>query len=60
MKFKKKIYDLLNKKLSFDGVKFVQNNGYFQEVPHYHLHIIPHYDNDDKKPIEEVYNIIKK
>jgi len=46
--------------LSFDGVKFVQNNGYFQEVPHYHLHIIPHYDNDDKKPIEEVYNIIKK
>ena len=56
----KDMYNLLNEKLSFDGLKFVQNNGYFQDIPHYHLHLIPHYENEDKKPLEEVYNILKK
>lgn len=56
----KNIYNLLLQKLNFDGLKFVQNNGYFQDIPHYHLHLIPHYSDNNKMELEEVYQILKK
>ncbi len=59
-KISKEIYDLLKEKLNFDGLKFVQNNGFFQDIPHYHLHLIPHYNNEEKKSLEEIYDILKK
>ena len=34
------------------------NNGNVQEVKHFHLHIIPKYNNEEKLDIEEVYKKI--
>jgi len=30
-----------------DGMTFMQNNGMFKDVPHYHLHGFPRFKNDD-------------
>ena len=60
-KISKEIYKLLKEKFNFDGIKFVQNNGCIQEVKHYHLHLIPIYNNKkDKLSVEQIYEIIKK
>lgn len=42
-----KMYDLLKEKLSADGLTLCQNNNYGQAIKHYHLHLIPRYENDD-------------
>lgn len=54
----KKIVD----KLNADGVTFTQNNGDVQEVKHYHLHIVPYYNNVNKESIdvEEIFNKINE
>lgn len=58
---KKDMYNLLEEKLGFDGVKFVQNNGYFQDINHYHLHLIPHYKEDEKiKKLDDILKTITK
>lgn len=44
----KDIYKKLEKNLKPNGIKLVQNNGSLQEVKHYHLHIIPVYDDEPK------------
>lgn len=56
----KEIFDKLNSKLSPDGIRLVQNNGSLQEVKHYHLHLVPHYENekDGKENFEEVLKSI--
>ena len=59
-KVSKNMYNLLKEKLNFDGLKLVQNNGFFQDIPHYHLHLIPHYNSEKKISLEEVYEILKK
>ena len=41
----KEISKLLCEKLGADGYSLAQNNGIAQEVKHFHLHIIPKYDN---------------
>ncbi len=48
MKLAKKLAVKLKDKLSADGVNLVQNNGAAagQTVNHFHLHIIPRYEND--------------
>ena len=56
----KKMYDLLKEKLNFDGLRYVQNNGNIQEVKHYHLHLIPFYNEKPNMTVEEVYNLLKK
>lgn len=57
----KKIANLLEEKLDIKGYTLIQNNGKPQEVKHYHLHIIPVYDNEEELiSVEEVYNKIKK
>ena len=56
------VYDKLNDKLNPDSIQLVQNNGKLQEVKHYHLHLIPHYneEKEGKEDIEKVYKTIMK
>lgn len=48
MKLAKKMAGVMKEKLSADGFNLVQNNGEAagQTVLHFHLHLIPRYDND--------------
>lgn len=59
LKVAKEIAQKLKEKLNYDGISLCQNNGYGQEVKHYHLHLIPKYQNEQKLSVEEVYNILK-
>ena len=61
MKVSKNIYNLLEEKLSPDSIKLVQNNGSIQEVKHFHLHLIPMYDEKQEKlSLDEIHNKITK
>jgi len=51
--------DILKEKLNYDGISLAENNGLGQEVKHFHLHLIPRYNNEKKIPVEEIYNILK-
>lgn len=42
-----KIGKILKEKLNCKGITRVQNNEYGQEVKHYHMHIIPRYEDDN-------------
>ncbi len=55
------IFDKIKTNLNPDGIRLVQNNGIIQDVPHYHLHIVPVYkkDKDNKNNFEEVLKEIK-
>lgn len=55
----KYVYNLLMSKLGPDGIRIVQNNGICQEIKHYHVHLIPVYNDMLDVDIEEVYNKIK-
>ena len=55
----KYVYNLLMSKLGPDGIRIVQNNGICQEIKHYHVHLIPVYNDLLDMDIEEVYNKIK-
>ena len=56
------VFDKLNTNLKPDGIKLAQNNGFLQEVKHYHLHIIPTYKNEKegKEKFEDVLKEILK
>ena len=41
-----KLYPLLKEKLNIDGLTISQNNDYGQEIKHFHIHVIPRYQND--------------
>lgn len=67
LEVEKKIYDLLKEKLNIKGLTIVQNNELGQEVKHYHVHLIPRYEDDNwkmeynqesRKDVEEVYQQI--
>lgn len=47
----KRVAALLKEKLGCDGLNLVQNNGELagQTVMHFHLHVIPRYENDGQK-----------
>ncbi|MBQ6539175.1 MAG: HIT domain-containing protein [Bacilli bacterium] len=57
-------YPVLKEKLGCIGLTLAQNNGHGQDVKHFHLHLIPRYQNDNvdltryEKIIdpEEIYN----
>ena len=51
-KVSKDIKLLLEKKLGCEGISLLQNNGFVQEIKHYHLHLKPYYK--DRKNIELV------
>lgn len=44
-----KVAKMLKEKLNCKGITRVQNNEYGQEVKHYHMHLIPRYENDNLK-----------
>ena len=43
----KDLYPKYKERLNCEGISLVQNNEYGQEVKHYHLHMIPRYEDDD-------------
>lgn len=49
-KVSKDIKKLLEEKLGCEGISLLQNNGFVQEIKHYHLHLKPYYK--DLKTIE--------
>lgn len=55
----KYVYNLLMSKLGPDGIRIVQNNGICQEIKHYHVHLIPVYNDMLDMDVEEVYKKIK-
>mgnify|MGYP002659272841 FL=1 len=65
MNISKDLYKKYKDKLNMDGVTITQNNDYGQEVKHYHLHLIPRYENDNIefiKPtnLDSVEDVYKK
>ena len=59
LKVAKDIAKLLKEKLNCEGITLTQNNGLGQEVKHYHLHLVPRYEKEEKKTLEEVFNKLK-
>lgn len=69
LEVEKKIYDLLKEKLNIKGLTIVQNNELGQDVKHYHVHLIPRYEDDNwninfnqesLKDTDEIYQEIMK
>ena len=63
-----KLYPILKEKLNIEGLTLSQNNFLGQDVPHFHIHLIPRYTNDNltflsntkkKEKIEDVYEKLK-
>ena len=48
----------LEEKLNCEGITLIQNNGISQEVKHFHLHLVPKYNNSKKMDIDEVFHKI--
>ena len=69
-KISKEIKQLLENKLNCEGISLLQNNGFVQEVKHYHLHLKPYYKNNISiemvkhpeliKDPKDIYEIIKE
>lgn len=55
----RKMRKLVEEKLNCDGVRLLQNNGSVQEIKHFHLHVIPYYNDKINLSVEEVYEKIK-
>ena len=53
------ILKVAKERLNYDGISLCENNGLGQEVKHFHLHLIPKYNNEEKLSLEEVYNKLK-
>jgi diadenosine tetraphosphate (Ap4A) HIT family hydrolase len=45
----KYVADQLQKALNPDGITIMQNNGCFNDIGHYHMHIVPRYVDDNFK-----------
>ena len=43
---KEKLYPLIKEKLHCDGMTIAQNNEYGQDFKHFHIHVVPRYEND--------------
>ncbi len=54
----REIAKLVVSKLDAPGYTLIQNNGFVQEVKHFHLHIIPKYRENKEIDIKEVYEKI--
>lgn len=57
-KIAKDLKKKLIEKLNCTGMSLIQNNGDCQEVKHYHLHLIPSYEKENKLSVDEVYEKI--
>lgn len=56
----KDIAKMIVDKLDADGFTLIQNNGCVQEVKHFHLHIIPKYNENKNMTVEEVHKKITR
>ena len=45
-KISKEMYKILKEKLNCEGLTLIQNNDYGQEIRHFHIHLVPRYEND--------------
>ena len=61
---KNELYPRLKEKLQCEGLTIAQNNELGQEIKHYHIHLIPRYQEDDAdfkyntetlEELEEIY-----
>ncbi len=60
MEVSKKVKILIQERLNPDGMTLVQNNGFVQEIKHYHLHLVPKYrGSSNKLSVSEVYDILR-
>lgn len=66
-KASKTVKKILEEKLCCEGMSLLQNNGYVQEVKHYHLHLKPFYKGitsmefiKHKEYINDIKNIYEK
>ena len=65
----KLIKKLLEEKLGCEGIVLQQNNGFVQEIKHYHLHLKPYYKNKISiemvkhneliSDVKEIYELLK-
>ena len=55
----KKLEKEICKKLNADGATFAWNYGNVQVIKHFHLHIIPQYEEKNDLTVEEVYEKLK-
>ena len=49
LKIAKNLGMRLQAKLNCEGFTLIQNNGFVQDVKHFHLHVIPKYINEQEK-----------
>ena len=60
------IYPKLKKNLKCEGLTLAQNNELGQEIKHYHIHLIPRYQNDNadfnynKDNLDDLDNVFEK
>ncbi len=65
---KKELYPILKEKLNCKGLTIIENNELGQEIRHFHIHLIPRYENDeykevsskDIKNLDEIFSKITK
>ena len=65
----KLVKKLLEEKLGCEGIVLQQNNGFVQEIKHYHLHLKPYYKdkisiemvkhNESISDVKEIYELLK-
>ena len=57
----RKVGPMIESKMNAKGITLLQNNGLYEEVKHFHMHIVPQYDvTKEKMNVEDVYNILSK
>ena len=59
-KVAKEMHKLMKDKLIIDGMTTMQNNGVVEEVKHFHLHLIPCYNDSKDLSVDEVFEILTK
>lgn len=61
LKTSREISPKILKALNADGITITENNGLYQEVKHFHLHIVPQYkEKKELLDVKEVYEILSK
>ena len=58
MKASRIVSKKLSEKLNCEGFTLIQNNGFVQEVKHFHMHVIPKYKDKVDMKNEDVYKKI--
>ena len=57
----RKMDPIFREKLGAEGLTLIQNNGLYQEVKHFHLHLRPQYSfKGELANVEDVYNQLKE